>query len=241
MTKVCTGCHEIKPRGSFPPKGGKCLACKSVQRKAKYLRRREHELERNRLYRLSNKDEIFTARRRYRANNAEEIAMRKSAYEKENREKIREKKRDWRTNNHERILVGRRKWVDDNREHMRVYWRTRMADPKQRVRHSMSNAIARSLSSGKQGLSWERLVGYTCDDLRRHLETLFRDGMNWANYGAKSGAEKWWSIDHVISQKTFNYPLAGTPEFRECWGLDNLQPLWHTENCSKQHLRDGCR
>jgi hypothetical protein len=91
--------------------------------------------------------------------------------------------------------------------------------------------IWRSLKYSKNGRRWEKLVGYTADDLMARLESLFADGMIWDNYGE-------WHIDHIKPISSFNFESKHDPEFRECWGLQNLQPLWAKENISKGASRE---
>lgn len=98
---------------------------------------------------------------------------------------------------------------------------------------NISNAIRRSLkqnSSTKNGCHWETLVGFTVGELKKHLESQFKNGMNWGNYG--HGKDKW-CIDHGVPIAYFNYDSPEHPEFRVCWGLSNLHPMWCSENFSK--------
>lgn len=74
----------------------------------------------------------------------------------------------------------------------------------------------------------EKLVGYTLDDLMIHLEKKFLPGMTWENYG-RGG----WNIDHIIPKSVFNYESTGDVDFKHCWSLKNLQPLWESDNMSK--------
>ena len=92
----------------------------------------------------------------------------------------------------------------------------------------MSSAIWRSLEDGKDGKHWEDLVGYTLSELKQHLELLFWEGMSWENYG-KNG----WHIDHAIPISWWQYNTYDDHEFKQCWALCNLQPLWEYDNLSK--------
>lgn len=91
-----------------------------------------------------------------------------------------------------------------------------------RIRSSMR----RYLREGKGGQSWECLVGYSRDDLRRHLERSFAPGMSWKNMSK-------WHIDHIRPLASFNICEAGDAEFVKAWALSNLQPLWAKANLSK--------
>jgi hypothetical protein len=91
----------------------------------------------------------------------------------------------------------------------------------------MSTTIWYHLKHGAgKGGSWEKAVGYTVADLKRHLEALFVDGMTWENMGG-------WHIDHKRPCASFSYTSPADPEFRECWSLENLQPLWKVDNLRK--------
>lgn len=100
---------------------------------------------------------------------------------------------------------------------------------RRRLRANFSSRIGRSLKDGKVGRSWENLAGYTVEDLMRHLEVLLLPGMNWSNYGFRG-----WHIDHIRPVASFRYDSYDHPQFRECWSLSNLQPLWAVDNLRKR-------
>jgi len=91
----------------------------------------------------------------------------------------------------------------------------------------MRRSVLHSLRKNKAGRHWETLVGYTVHDLKRHLESRFKNGMSWENFGK-------WHIDHIVAQARFNFKKPEDKEFRRCWALSNLQPLWAKDNFSKQ-------
>ena len=104
----------------------------------------------------------------------------------------------------------------------------RMIDPSSRLRDSVSAGIRYSLKNDKGGMSWESLVGYTYKDLREHLESQFTDGMTWNNYGVGG-----WTIDHIIPISIFNISGPKSKGFKKCWALENLRPMWYSDNFSK--------
>ena len=59
-----------------------------------------------------------------------------------------------------------------------------------------------------------------------YLERQFKDGMNWNNYGK-------WHVDHKIPVSFFEFSSYNDWEFKYCWSLNNLQPLWAEENLRK--------
>lgn len=72
------------------------------------------------------------------------------------------------------------------------------------------------------------MVDYTVEELRAHLERQFLRGMGWHNAGE-------WHIDHIIPVSSFNYTSPDDLEFKRCWALANLRPLWGRDNIRKSN------
>lgn len=75
-----------------------------------------------------------------------------------------------------------------------------------------------------------KYVDYTIADLRKHIESKFTPDMNWNNYGIL------WSLDHICPQSSFVFIENGVENFeaiKECWSLDNLQPMYILDNIRK--------
>ncbi len=99
-------------------------------------------------------------------------------------------------------------------------------DPVFNIHRRMRTGINASLRGKKNGFSWEKLVGYTVEDLMVHLERLFLPGMTWDNRGT-------WHIDHVKPLAAHSFETVDDPEFKAAWALTNLQPLWALDNIKK--------
>lgn len=70
--------------------------------------------------------------------------------------------------------------------------------------------------------SAHKFLGCSLEELRFHIESQFREGMSWENYGK-------WHLDHII-------PLVSAKTVDEIYELchyTNLQPLWAEENARK--------
>lgn len=103
------------------------------------------------------------------------------------------------------------------------------------VNKSFSVVLRESLVGRKAGRRWEEVVGYSLDDLMAHLESQFWPGMSWDNFGT-------WHIDHIVPRSAFSFESTDDPEFRDCWALSNLQPLWAADNLHKSDtMKDGRR
>ena len=62
-------------------------------------------------------------------------------------------------------------------------------------------------------------------ELKEHLQSKFKDGMNWNNYGQ-------WHVAHIIPCAHFN--LVFSSQQKACFHYSNLQPLWAEENIKKR-------
>jgi hypothetical protein len=67
-----------------------------------------------------------------------------------------------------------------------------------------------------------------CDVItfKKYLESQFKEGMNWNNYGRKG-----WHIDHI--RPCSNFDLSNLEQQKQCFHYTNLQPLWWKDNLIK--------
>jgi hypothetical protein len=154
-------------------------------------------------------------------------------YYKENKEEISEWYKEWAKENEKERKTYTQQWNKNNREHINKYKRDyerkrRAEDPKYRLGIRTRTAVWQLLKERgvkKTNKTFE-LLGYTIEELMTHLEKQFTEGMTWDNYGE-------WHVDHIIPMCSFKFETTDDPEFKECWKLENLQPLWGRENLSK--------
>jgi len=153
-----------------------------------------------------------------------------------NSDKAKEATYLWKKNNQGKVrLISKKaskKWAKNNPDKVRVIWRRagnkKRSTPQGKLRSNIVNFINYSLKGNKYGCHWETLVNFTLQQLKQHLESQFRDGMSWKNYG-KEG----WEIDHIIPLAAHNYEKPEDIDFKRAWSLSNLQPLWGIENQRK--------
>lgn len=100
-------------------------------------------------------------------------------------------------------------------------------DPIFRLRFNFCIVVGKSIKRGMYSWGWDEVFGYTIQELRCHLESLFQPSMTWENYGAV------WHIDHIKPMSLFSFTSSDDPEFEACWSLKNLQPLFVHENLTK--------
>jgi hypothetical protein len=203
-----------------------------------YQRNREKEIRRIREYQKRHPEKKKEWDRRYRLKikkDPEKLKKLREYYReymkkwrKQSPERVKEINRRVRAKRRERDKILNQIWRKNNPEKIKMIrkreYLKRKRDLKKRLEDRMRILIWHSLRSKKAGKSWEALVGYTIEDLMKHLESHFNDKMNWDNYGS------YWEIDHIKPRILFHYTSPEDPAFKECWSLKNLRPLEKTEN-----------
>jgi hypothetical protein len=96
------------------------------------------------------------------------------------------------------------------------------------IQTQLRNRLGDAVRKGTKAGSGIRDLGCSVDDLKKHLETKFKPGMTWENYGHGFGC---WNIDHIVPLKAFD--LTKRQHVLLACNYLNLQPLWHEENMSK--------
>lgn len=162
--------------------------------------------------------------------------VRSKEYMKNNAETIKIKQKEYRQNNKDKLKKINTEY-NRNRRHNDIIFR---------LRKNISSFIAGALKrndGSKLGVSIEKFLPFTIEELKTHIERLFESWMNWDNYG-KYNAKIWdddnsstwtWQLDHITPNSTFKCATMDCQEFRNCWALSNLRPL-----SAKQNQLDGC-
>lgn len=83
---------------------------------------------------------------------------------------------------------------------------------------SITRSINRSFKNNKEGYIWERVIGITFKELKKHIENQFDDVMNWNNYGS------YWVIDKIIPTSMYRYSDRINNEFLKAWNIKNFRP-----------------
>ncbi len=140
--------------------------------------------------------------RTYYYNNIENEIIRQTNYQKNNSKQVKEK-RNYRHN---------KKYNNDHLYKMKTLVRNRMKI---------------FLKSKKMNINKKifEIVGCTPDELKKHIESQFKEGMSWENHSLNG-----WHIDHII-------PLNTCETLDDVYRLShytNLQPLWCNENYKKK-------
>ena len=182
-------------------------------------------------WRKENPEKVKKAARKRHKKNPEKKNKANRKWRKENPEKVKKAARKHYKNNSDKYLEQSRKWRKNNSKIINERQKKRYkTDPKYKLAHNISITIGASLQGNKNSRHWEDIIGYSLNDLKKHLEKQFTKNMSWGNYG-KGG----WTLDHKIPLSVFNFTKPEHQDFKKAWALSNLQPMWAKDNFKKSN------
>lgn len=182
--------------------------------KEKYYEDHDKSKQLCREYREKNKEKINIQKRAYRARHKDEIAKKDRIYKKS--EQGQKKKKEWTESNRDAIRMWTRKYNKERREN----------DPNYKLLTNIRTRINRALTSNFKKGNTIKLIGCSIEQLKRHIEGMFRDGMTWDNHTIDG-----WHLDHIMPCSSFD--LSTVSGQKKCFHWSNLQPLWAWENLKK--------
>ena len=154
------------------------------------------------------------------------VRERSRQYQQEHKSYRKTYMKQWGQKNKDRIYAYRNKIQDKVREWRRKYYHTHITDIGFKILYNLRGRIYLAIKHGYKVASTKDLVGCSIKELKAHLESKFKDGMSWDNYGVRG-----WHIDHIIPCAAFD--LTKPEEQKKCFHYTNLQPLWAEENLKK--------
>lgn len=198
---------------------------------------KEHRKEYSKQYRQKNKEFLKRLKKEYEIKNRDKNRVKKResckkfylkhrekriAYHKDYREKNKDYFKKFYIKNKEKYSLLRK----NNKERYNIKLMERRLNFNVKIATYMRSRIRSALKSIKcnKRNSIKILVGCSVPELKTYLESKFKEGMNWENYGK-------WHIDHIIG--CCNFDLTNIEEQKKCFHYSNLQPLWAIENLRK--------
>jgi hypothetical protein len=218
-----------------------CPKCQKTKNAAEFKRNKGHKdgletscreclKEYNKAYRAANLEHLLENARKWKKDNHERHLYCSRKWRINNQERHGENVRCWAKNNPDKVKAAQKKFYKNNPDKIRAWTRKTSAKlrstPSGKLKRNMSITMCLALKGRKAGRHWESLVGYNLNDLKGHLEKLFKPGMTWDNYGLGG-----WEVDHILPIASFNF--ENSEDIEKCWAFKNLQPLWSLENKSK--------
>jgi len=179
--------------------------------------------------------------KKYREKNIEKLKIKDKEYRKEpeNKENNRKYQQKYRQTSKRKIYF--KKYIEEysqrpgqkekEKSRKKIYNKKRKNNIMLRIGDNISSSIGYHLKSNKllkNRVHYEYLIVSTIQEIIEHLKKNFLPGMTIENYG-RGG----WVIDHIIPISFFNYTSIDDIEFKYCWAIDNLQPLWDRDNIKK--------
>jgi len=159
-------------------------------------------------------------------------------YFKKNDKELKKYRKEWYLENYyngnlkEKYKIYRKNNIESIRIRQKNSERKKSNDPTYRLTKYLRTSIWQTFK--EKNVTYNGLISclnYSIHELKSHLEKQFKEDMSWENYGK-------WHLDHIIPISKFNYKSQSDIEFKMCWDLENLQPLWGKENCSKNNKFD---
>jgi hypothetical protein len=168
--------------------------------------------------------------RRYRESHREELREAARLYREKNRLLIRERNRLRYKNNPElqakSTKAYRERYPQRLLDYQNLYRRKRrLTDPTFRLQDNLRSRIRVALRGKCRSKRTMQLVGCSIENLWIYLESLFEPGMTRENYGLV------WHVDHIVPCAIFD--LTNTDHQKRCFHFSNLQPLFASDNKRK--------
>jgi hypothetical protein len=187
-----------------------------------------------RRYRKKNLEYVKNYRKKNYFKYKEKAKEYKKEWYQKNKKRLKQKRKDYYLNNKENILKSQKQYILKNKEKYKEYIKKynvsrRKRDISFKILGALRSRLNKFINNKFKSKKTLELIGCTIDNLKKHLESQFKQNMSWYNYGIKG-----WHIDHIIPCYFFN--LKNFEEQKKCFHYTNLQPLWWWENLSK-----GCK
>lgn len=148
---------------------------------------------------------------KYRKEHPEKAQKAINKYIRKHPELCLQRNRQWRLNNPQKSKKACRDW----------YKRT-----KNKITECLRSRFYESLNGNVDRKNMWDILGYTFEEFTNHIENRFQPGMTWNNHGE-------WEFDHIIPISFFHFQSPEDVEFKMCWRLENIQPLWKRQNRQK--------
>jgi hypothetical protein len=183
-------------------------------------------------YYKKNKEKILKNTKKYYKVHKKEYLEYNKNYYLLNKYKISEKIKDYYLKHKTEIDEYRKKYHQEHRKEIlektkQKRTQRRIYDIHFKIMCNLRKRIWDALKHNYKSSSTMKLVGCSIEQLKYHLESQFKPGMTWVNYGN-------WHIDHIRPCASFD--LSKPSEQCKCFHYTNLQPLWAEENLRKSDI-----
>lgn len=115
----------------------------------------------------------------------------------------------------------------------------RATNPQRRIACALRTKVYKAIrlqQGGNKSANTETLTGCSIEDFMSHLESMWKPGMSWSNFGRGVGK---WTLDHT--QPCASVDLTDPENQKKVFHYSNIEPMWFVDNCSKNSHWSGKR
>ena len=235
MGKICKKCGIERDYSEFYVGRRVCKSC-FVQKNREYYEAHTKEIvNRRHTHYQDDRERILDQKKEYYRARVEDMAVKNRKYQQSHKEEINARARNRWAINSGQVKDKKRLYNEKNKLKLRIYW---LQYAKYRYKNDLQFKLARvvrgRLRSAIKGFfvgrkpRTEQLVGCSVENLIKHIESKFTEGMSWANHGCGSG---FWCLDHI--KPLASYDLTNREQALNASHYTNLQPLWWMDNIKK--------
>lgn len=162
----------------------------------------------------ANKERLNTDKKLYYETNKSKINLKQKEYYENNKTIIIAKQKIYVSKN--KIAYNKRKSLNDKKR--------RLNDPMYRLKRNFASSIKHYFKNLGilKNIKSSQILGCTIEDFKQHLESQFKDWMNWDDKGLYNGTIDYgWDVDHIE-------PMANAQTIDDIIRLNhysNLRPL----------------
>jgi len=180
-------------------------------------------------YNIENKYKIQEYKKKWYIKNKEGVLQLQKKYIQENKAARVKYGKEWYEKNKSHVLQQQKDYYYKNKTKKlsRQYEYTKIKRKENVIWKLHQNTSRRIRLMIQKEKSTTKLISYTFEQLKVHLENQFTKEMSWDNYGS------YWHVDHRIPISKFTIKTANDESFKRCWALENLQPLEAKKNIGK--------
>ena len=106
-------------------------------------------------------------------------------------------------------------------------------NPEFKLIHNLRSRLRKALNGKSRDKGIMKITGCTMQELSMYLESKFKPGMTWDNYG------KEWQIDHM--RPLFEFDLTDPEQLKLACNFKNLQPISKEEHKIKSAIEQSER
>jgi hypothetical protein len=178
-----------------------CIKCKTdlpIKRTSKYCTKCKSEMDLKSYHKNKEKRRLYIKK-----------------YEEQNPDKLK------------KTRLQTKQWLKERPEYMNVWYKEKLSNSiEYRIIHNLRERLRSALHNNSKGEKTMTMLGCDVITFKKYLESQFKEGMNWNNYGRKG-----WHIDHI--RPCSNFDLSNLEQQKQCFHYTNLQPLWWKDNLIK--------